>query len=287
MDVGIGLPATIPGTDGKTLLEWARRSEQRGFSTLGVLDRIVYPNYEPLVALAGAAAVTERIRLTTSILIAPYRANTALIAKQAASVDSLSGGRLVLGVAVGRREDDYEASGVPMAGRGAVFEAQLEEMKRIWDAARRGDAGAIGPPPAQDGGPPLIVGGQVEATFERAAKYGEGWIMGGGAPEQFKDAIASLEEAWKRHGREGSPRKMALAYYALGPNAQQHADSYLHHYYAWLGEIADMIAGSAAISEEMVKGYASAFGDAGCDELIFFPCSTDPEQVDLLASAVL
>src|SRR5437764_9490948 len=127
MDVGIGLPATIPGVQRDQLLEWARRAEARGFSSLGTIDRIVYANYEPLIALAAAAAVTERIRLATTILIAPYRANAALLAKQASSVDALSGGRLVLGVAVGGREDDYEVSGVDFHTRGRRFEEMLQE----------------------------------------------------------------------------------------------------------------------------------------------------------------
>ena len=143
MDVGIGLPTTIPDTEGSTLVEWARRAEEAGFSTLGTIGRLVYPNYDDLIALAAAAAVTERIRLTTSILIAPLHTNTALLAKQTASLDRLSGGRLVLAVGLGGRDDDYEASGLPTTGRGRRLEELLEELKRIWSGEERGYAGAI------------------------------------------------------------------------------------------------------------------------------------------------
>src|SRR4051794_293003 len=125
MDVGIGLPNAVRTVDRAGIVDWARRAEAAGFSSLGTIDRIVYSNYESLIALAAAAAVTERIRLVTDILIAPLRSNTALLAKQAATIDSLSGGRLDLGLAVGGREDDYAVSGVDFHARGGIFDRQL------------------------------------------------------------------------------------------------------------------------------------------------------------------
>src|SRR4051795_11633709 len=145
MDVGIGLPATIPGVPGDRVIDWARRAEERGFSSLGTIDRLVYANYEPLIALAAAAAVTERVKLATTILIAPYRANAALVAKQAATLDNLSGVRLVLGVAVGGREDDYEVSGVDFHTRGKRLDAMLEEWERIGAGEPVAGGGAVGP----------------------------------------------------------------------------------------------------------------------------------------------
>ena len=279
MDVGIGLPATIRGVTGEQLTEWARKADAAGFSSLGTIDRIAYANYEPFIALAAAAAVTERIRLLTSISILPYRVNAALVAKQAATIQNLSGGRLVLGLAVGGREDDFEASGVPYKGRGQRFEEMLARMKEVWEGDEIGPR--VDPPPS------LIIGGQVDAAYERAARFADGWIMGGGPPDQLAQGREKAEAAWKAAGREGSPRIMGLIYYSLGDGAEEAAQSYLLDYYAWLGDVAGMIASSAATDAETVKQYVSGFEQAGCDELVCFPCSPDPEQVDLLAEAAL
>ena len=179
MKVGIGLPIAIPGTQPEQVLEWARRADQAGFSTLGTLDRLVYPNYEPLVALGAAAAVTERIGLTTAVLLLPNRQNAALVAKQAATVHRLSGGRFSLGVGLGSREDDYAASGVPMKNRGRRFDEMLARIRGLFDGEEVGYAGGVGPDVSHDP-PPLLIGGRVDAAFRRAALYGDGWIMGGG-----------------------------------------------------------------------------------------------------------
>jgi alkanesulfonate monooxygenase SsuD/methylene tetrahydromethanopterin reductase-like flavin-dependent oxidoreductase (luciferase family) len=286
MDVAIGLPATIPGVERDQLLEWARRSEARGFSSLATLDRIVYSNYEPLIALAAAAAVTERIGLMTAILIAPYRVNAALVAKQAATLHHVSNGRLALGVAVGGREDDYTASAVDFHTRGRVFEEMLATWRRVWEGESFGTAGGIGPEPP-NGRPGMLIGGSADVAFERAAEHADGWIMGGGTPDQFGQGLAKLRAAWEAAGRTDQPRTVALAYFALGDGAREAADAYLLHYYEWLGQYAQMVADSAATDAETVTQSVTGFADAGCDELVMFPSSPDPGQVDLLADAVL
>lgn len=282
MDIGIGLPNTVPGTDGAALIDWARRAEDAGFSTLGTIGRLVYPTYEELIALTAAAAVTTRIRLTTSVLLAPLYTNTALLAKQAASLDRLSGGRLVLGLGLGGREDDFAASGLHMKGRGHRLETQLAEMKAIWSEEDH----TIGPEPTRSGGPELILGGSTQASFERVARLADGWIMGGGTPDMFASAAAGVDAAWEKAGRAGRPRKLSLAYFALGPDARAQADAYLLHYYGFLGDMAGQIAGSAAITAEMVRAYAAAFESSGCDELIFVPTASHPDQIRLLAEAI-
>jgi alkanesulfonate monooxygenase SsuD/methylene tetrahydromethanopterin reductase-like flavin-dependent oxidoreductase (luciferase family) len=287
MDVGIGLPSTIPGARGDQVLEFARRGEGAGFASLGTVDRLIYPGLEPLVTLAGAAAVTERVPLRTTVLLAPYRLNGALIAKEAASVHVLSGGRLSLGLGLGWRPDDYEASGIPFSERGRKFDEMLEEIERVCSGHEYGVAGGIGPDVTDDP-PAILLGGNVDVAFQRAARYGRGWILGGGTPEQLTDGKQKLEAAWKEAGRNGEPVTMALAYFSLGDSAEEDARSYLGHYYEAMGEeMANQIIASAATDADTVRGYIQAFTEAGCDELLLFPCSADPKQVDLLAEAAL
>jgi alkanesulfonate monooxygenase SsuD/methylene tetrahydromethanopterin reductase-like flavin-dependent oxidoreductase (luciferase family) len=291
MDVGIGLPNTVPGTTGEQLVEYARRADAAGFSILGTIDRVAYANIEPLIALGAAAAVTERIRLGTSILIAPYRVNAAVIAKQAASVHRISGGRMVLGIAVGGREDDYRVSGVDFDARGGEnFDGMLARIREVWATSDASSGAAehegVGPD-VSDAPPRLIIGGQIDATFRRAAEYGDGWIMGGGTPDAFAEGKAKLDRAWTEAGREQEPWTMALAYFALGEEAVAAAETYLRDYYAFLGEYAEMVAGSAAKDADTIRAYISGFEQAGCDELILFPGYADPGQVDRLAEVAL
>jgi alkanesulfonate monooxygenase SsuD/methylene tetrahydromethanopterin reductase-like flavin-dependent oxidoreductase (luciferase family) len=278
MDVAIGLPNAVPGTTGEELTEWARRAEARGFSSLGTIDRFAYPSLEPLASLAVAAAATERIGLQTSVLLGPPRPGAGALAKQALSIHAISGGRLTLGLGIGGREDDYEVAGVEMRDRGATLDAMVERIKELWEGEQ------MGPPTPT--APTLLIGGGVDASFARAARFADGWVAGGVPPEAFAEMATKVRDEWSRAGREGEPQLGALAYFSLGDQAEANASAYLTDYYAFLGEeVAGYIAGSAAKDAETVQGYLAAFEAVGCTELILFPSASDPAQVDLLADA--
>jgi alkanesulfonate monooxygenase SsuD/methylene tetrahydromethanopterin reductase-like flavin-dependent oxidoreductase (luciferase family) len=286
MDVGIGLPATIPGTRGSLILDWAKRADSAPFSSLGIIDRLVYPNYEPLITLAAAAAVTDRVRLMTTVLIAPLR-GAGVLAKQAASIDALSGGRLTLGIGVGAREDDFNAAPATFHDRARGFEEQLEIMKRVWSGQPvSNEVGPIGPPPARLGGPELLIGGYSPPAIRRVGRWADGFISGGiPDPEQVSQMFDLAEESWRAEGREGRPRLVACLYYALGPNAARGGD-YIRHYYSFFGAGADDMARSIPSSPETLDNLIRGFGDVGADEVVCWPTVAELEQVDRLAEVV-
>ncbi|GAC1567863.1 MAG: LLM class flavin-dependent oxidoreductase [Ktedonobacteraceae bacterium] len=280
MQVGIGLPANIPGVQGKHVLEWAKKADAGPFSSLGLIDRLVYDNYDPLIALAAAAGATRRIRLMTTILLAPLH-SPALLAKQVAGLDAISGGRFTLGLGVGAREDDFQAVSVPFHKRGKIFDEQLATMKRIWSGQRFSDeVGVIGPVPAQAGGPELLIGGYAPAAIQRLGKWGDGFISGGGGPQAASQGFRAAEEAWKAAGRASKPRLVGCMYLALGQDALTRGGDYIRHYYGPWGE---RIAQTLPTTLEEIKGAIKAYTDIGTDELILWPCTTDLDQIDQLA----
>jgi alkanesulfonate monooxygenase SsuD/methylene tetrahydromethanopterin reductase-like flavin-dependent oxidoreductase (luciferase family) len=280
VNVGIGLPTTTPGASGALLIEWARRADEGPFSSLAVLDRILYDSVEPLAALAAAAAVTDRIRLATMIVIGPLR-NTALLAKQAASIDALAGGRLTLGLAVGARLDDYAVAGVEHRGRGERFSRQLAELRAHWED------GAIGPAPAQESGPELLVGGTAGPSFERMARYADGYAHGGGPPRAFARAAASACAAWGDLGRPGRPRLWGQAYFGLGDEATAAAGAdYLRDYYAFTGPFAERIVAGNLTSPRAIRDFIRGYEEEGCDELVLLPTVSRMDQLERLAEVL-
>jgi alkanesulfonate monooxygenase SsuD/methylene tetrahydromethanopterin reductase-like flavin-dependent oxidoreductase (luciferase family) len=278
--VGIGLPTTVPGRGRQSLVEWSRRAETGPFTSLGVLDRVSFDSLDPFVALSAAAAVTERVSLVTMVVIAPLRPS-ALLAKQAASVDALSGGRLVLGTSIGAREDDYDVTGVPHRGRGDRLSEQLVDLRDAWEAGR------ITPRLGRPDGPRLLVGGSSGVAFARAARAGDGYVHGGGPPRAFASAAARALAAWEDFERPGRPELWGQGYFALGDvDTLAEGESYLLDYYAFTGPFAERIAATNLTSARAVVDFVRGYEDAGCDELVLLPTVASLHQVDRLAEAL-
>lgn len=287
MKIGIGLPNPVSGYEpfpGVRLVEWARRAEDRGFAGLATIDRVVYPNYDSLATLAAAAGATSRIGLMTNILLGPvYPA--ALLAKTAVTIDQVSGGRFTLGVAPGSRPDDYVAVAQDFSARGKDFDTELEALHSMWRGEPLEDGGlAMTPAPVRDERVPVLIGGTSDASFRRAVDWGAGLTIGGAAAAQAEPIVSRIRADWSAAGREGEPRIAALAYYSLG--GDEASRGYLRHYYANLGEYAEMIAEGAHRTPDAIRDVVRRFADIGVTELYLDPTTSELDQVDRLADAV-
>jgi alkanesulfonate monooxygenase SsuD/methylene tetrahydromethanopterin reductase-like flavin-dependent oxidoreductase (luciferase family) len=286
VEIGIGIPNSIRGTTGAQLLEWARRAEAAGFSSLGSIGAVAYPTYEELTVFAAAGAVTERIRFVSDVLIAPAR-SAAELAKQAATVQEITGGRLTLGLGVGWRDGDYRLTGRDFTRRGQLFDEQLAGLRQAWSGAPLLEGTKPVAPEGAHAGVPILVGGETDAAIRRVVEHGIGWTAGGLPPEMTAPFAERVRAAWQEAGRAGSPRIVALNYFSLGDTEAQ-SRAYLLDYYEAMGsEMAEMIAGSAHRSPQAIKDVVAGFAEIGIDELILDPTLSDPGQVDLLAEVVL
>lgn len=266
------------------LLDLARRAESLGFATLGTIGRMAFPTFEELVTLAACAGATGRIGLMTDILLAATR-EPVLLAKQAATLDQLSGGRLVLGVGSGLREDDFTVTGYDFRDRGKRLDAMLDLMHRAWRGeAVPGSDQAVAPRPVNGHSVPMMFGGYSEATVRRVARYGVGYTLGGGQPDALKGMMQRIDAAWKQAGREGRPQYRALAYFALGDDVAAEAERNVLDYY---GDFGSRIWGAAVKTPDQATDRVRTFEAAGCDELILFMSAPALEQAERLAKAVL
>ena len=292
MEIGIAFPKVMPAGDSGRIVEWAERADDGPFSSLAMVDRLVYGNHDPLIVFAVAAAVTSRIRLMPTVLLLSLR-NAAIVAKQVASIDAVSGGRFSLGVGVGSRPDDFAAAGVSMKGRGKRLDAQVAMLRRIWSGGPAAEgAGPIGPPTARPGGPEVLIGGRSAPALERAGRLGDGYVAGAagaGIANQSQEVAGyfkQVEAAWKDAGKSGRPRLVVALSCAVGEYAAERTRDSMRSYYAFRGEAAARMDLSVPSTPEAILDGISVFEDIGADELILEPGHADLDQVDRLAEVV-
>ncbi|MEU4409818.1 LLM class flavin-dependent oxidoreductase [Streptosporangium sp. NPDC023963] len=281
MNVGLGLPISDP----LSLLSWARRADAGPFTTLGLLDRLVYSNPEPLITLAAIAGATSRIRVQTEVLLGPLR-ESALLAKQAATLDRMSGGRFTLGIGIGTRQDDYLAAGVDVRGRGHRLDRQLATLRSVWSGEPYSEeVGPIGPAPVLEGGPEILIGAFAPAAVERVARWGDGYLCA--APAGMAGGLMrDVERSWTQAGRHGRPRMVAQVNVALGPeDTVLDATEEITSYYGFLGDTTRVVE-NMLTTPERIRDAIGAFTDLGADEVMLYCWARDADQVDRLAGLV-
>jgi alkanesulfonate monooxygenase SsuD/methylene tetrahydromethanopterin reductase-like flavin-dependent oxidoreductase (luciferase family) len=284
MKIGIGLPNQVRNVRPTVIPAWAAAAEAAGFSTLGTVGRVAYPGVMDTVALAAAAGATSTIGLMSGVLVGPVWPAT-LLAKEAASIDGVSGGRLTLGVGVGIRPDDFVVDGHGPKDRGKRWDRDLETYRDVWQGkpVGGGDSPAV---PSGTREIPLMFGAVAPAAFERMARWGQGYIGASFPPAMVAPSFEAAKDAWRKAGREGSPRLVAISYFAIGDGEKGRANVY--DYYSIAGdELASMVANEARIGAEPVRDALKAWEDLGVDEVILNPTLDDINEISRLAEIVL
>jgi alkanesulfonate monooxygenase SsuD/methylene tetrahydromethanopterin reductase-like flavin-dependent oxidoreductase (luciferase family) len=290
MQIGLTLPSFVAGVDRATTLEWCRRIEDGPFSSVSVGERIAYPSHELVATLAFAAAATERVRILPTVGVLPTH-ETVRFAKQMATIDVLSGGRLTVGVGVGGREDDYRATSAAFAGRFARLDEQVALMRSVWRGEEVIDGlPPVGPVPVQAGGPPVLSAAMGPKSMARTATWADG-IAGfdlGPDPAGVDGLFRRAEAAWAEAGRTDRPWLATSTWFALGPGAEERLSGYAHRYLSNFGEkTASSLAKLCRLSDPgLLRDTIVAIGETGCDELILVPTTDDVTEIDRLLTAL-
>lgn len=290
MRVGIGLPVVAPDV----VLEWAKHVDEGGFSTVTMSDRLAYETPDPMIALAAVAGATSRVGIRTQVLLAALR-DPVLLAKQAATLDRLSGGRFSLGIGLGDREADYRAAGVPLSIRGRRLDENVGRMVDSWRLANTDPAERDGHPScvrtSSPGGPEMLFGGFSDAAVRRVARFGDGY-MSAMVPELSGYIFQEVRNAWKLAERDGAPKLVAQANVVVGPDSRvDETKALVTSYYSFLDDsdapfTGAMVAQNMLTTPAQLRNAVKMCGDFGADEIVFVCWAADSDQVARIGEAV-
>lgn len=292
MKVAMTLPGMDPGLDRKSLIEWVRRIEDGPFDTLAFGERMAFFNPE-LIALFGACSVlTERVTLRSTVIIMPIH-DPVMLAKQLATLDVLSEGRLSVGLGIGGREEDLRAVGAdPSRRTNVALAADVETMRRVW----RGEDVVAGllcpvePKPIQVGGPELLAGAMGPRAIRLAAQWATGLcgFSWGATPEEIAPTFEIARQAWAEAGK-AKPKLISGFWFALGSGGRAQLSSHLGRYMNWLEpaerEAAQKTAGFTGDASDL-RDLLKRIEDLGADEVHLVPTSGNPDEVSRVADAI-
>lgn len=291
MKIGMTLPVTEPGWTRRIALEWVRRIEAGPFESLALGERNAFPTPDIIALMGACAALTERVKIVASVAVVTLH-DPVLLAKQYATIDLLSGGRLVLGVGTGGREEDYRAIGADLSRRRiAGLEQSVDAMRRVWrgEKLRPGVLRPVEPFPVQPGGPKILAGVLGPRGLANAAKWADG-ISGmatTASAEEVRAAFDRAERCWREAGRSERPILNTATWFAVGEGGRprEQLRTHLHRYFNWVPEARDAMAarfgfaGDPAAFRDMLESMEAA----GTDEFLLIPSTIDPDEVDRVA----
>jgi alkanesulfonate monooxygenase SsuD/methylene tetrahydromethanopterin reductase-like flavin-dependent oxidoreductase (luciferase family) len=279
----------MSGTDRATLLEWFRRVDRGPFATIATGERELWSQIEQHAFLAAAATATERVKVMSHIMIVPMHPPV-LLAKRLASIDVISGGRLIVGVGTGGRSEDYQAAGSSFQNRWQKLDEAVEVMQRVWAGGPPWEEASapVGPLPAQPGGPPFFTSASGVKALARAARWADGWQ---GAimtvdPETLRVQVEQHLAAWESAGRTQRPYLMNSLWYALGADGEKRLADAASNYFGLPPRSRTPVGTIPASSPDGVKMAIDNCEAAGFDELMFIPITDDLNQLDELERAL-
>jgi probable F420-dependent oxidoreductase len=287
----------------KDLINYGIRAEQLGYESLWAWDHILlgvdpsFPIHEALIILTAVAARTSRIKLGTGVLVLPMR-NPVVLAKELATIDHISDGRLILGAAVGWYKREFDSLGIDFSKRGKIMEAGLEIIQRLW-SENRVDGHYLGhnlrgavlyPKPLQKPRPPILIGGYVEAVLKRAATTGDGWLTYFYTPDSFTKSWARIREFAAAAGRDPD---VLISTNQL-PICVGRRDHIAAPMKEWLSSEWDYASWSESTMESAIMGSVDECMEqlerhlaTGIDRIIFVPYRYEAEQVEVIAREIL
>jgi alkanesulfonate monooxygenase SsuD/methylene tetrahydromethanopterin reductase-like flavin-dependent oxidoreductase (luciferase family) len=286
MRYGVCLPYMERDYDRAKILAWCRAVDAGPFHSLSCGERITGYTFEMRVLLSAAAAVTERVRIVPSLYVLPMH-NAVWAAKEVATLDQLSGGRVTLTVGVGGREKDYQAVGASFAKRHQRMDEQIAEMRRIWAGEPPFEgADPVGPDPVQVGGPPILIGAMGPKSMRRGAEWAQGvyaFSMNGESRE-IGGMLEMADRAWEEAGRADRPYRVAGFWCSLADDGDARLKRYVHDYLKIAGEeLAGAVAGMMNRSTpDSIRRAIDDYREAGVEEIMFVPTTADLAEVERL-----
>ncbi len=290
MKIGICMPYMEPEFTRERMLAWCRLVDEGPFSSISCGERITGPTADMRTLLSAAAALTERVGIVATLYVLPMH-SAVWAAKEIASLDVVSGGRVTLTVGVGGRRADYLAVGAPFERRYQRLDEQIAEMRRIWKGEPPVEGvDPVGPAPVQKGGPAILTGSMGPKAIARASHWAQGiyaW-SGNGRKSEIARILELADRSWAETGRDEAPRRLAGFWYSLAPDGQRRLQEYVYEYIKVLGEplARAMAKGVDRSTPDSVRKSLDAMEELDCEEVFLVPATAELAEVERAAELV-